>query len=193
MTSTHLTLQETLLLQDVGFKLQDRPSMSPWHMLRLSNLLEAFVFDHPSGLTRQIQAFILQLGTTSLFGKMQTLQRLSITTSQRVLATSKVQSLVSLFFLSLVLELESHLSLEFNPTRRSTKLLSTIYPSALVPISWMWLLRWLENEGSMSIVSTSITSFITCTRWIVRMTSSFTLQTLASMRSSSSLYEPKSS
>jgi hypothetical protein len=40
---THLIRQQTLLLQDVGFKLQDRPSISSWYM---SNLFEAIVFDH---------------------------------------------------------------------------------------------------------------------------------------------------
>jgi hypothetical protein len=45
MNGTNLTRQETLLLQDAGFKLQEHPSMSPWHMFTLSNLFEAPVFN----------------------------------------------------------------------------------------------------------------------------------------------------
>jgi hypothetical protein len=46
LSSTNLTCQETLLLQDAGFKLQERSLMSPQHMFTLSNLFEAPVFDH---------------------------------------------------------------------------------------------------------------------------------------------------
>jgi hypothetical protein len=46
LSSTNLTLEETLLLQNAGFKLQKRPSMSPRCMFALSNLFEAPVFDH---------------------------------------------------------------------------------------------------------------------------------------------------
>jgi hypothetical protein len=46
LSGTHLTLQETLLLYDAGFKLQDCPHMSPWRMFTLSNLSKAPVFDH---------------------------------------------------------------------------------------------------------------------------------------------------
>jgi hypothetical protein len=46
LSGTNLTCQEALLLQDAGFKLQERPSMSPRHMFTLSNLFEAPVFDH---------------------------------------------------------------------------------------------------------------------------------------------------
>jgi hypothetical protein len=45
LSGTNLTRQETLLLQDAGFKLQ-RPSISHWRMFMLSNLFEAPVFDH---------------------------------------------------------------------------------------------------------------------------------------------------
>jgi hypothetical protein len=78
-----------------------------------------------------IRTIILQL-RTSLFGGMQIPRWLSIATCRRALATSKEQSLVSLFFLSMVLEAQSCLSPEFNPTRRYTKLLSAIFPSVLV-------------------------------------------------------------
>jgi hypothetical protein len=47
-SGTNLTCQETLLLQDAGFKLQERPSISPRRMFTLSNFFEAPVFDHPS-------------------------------------------------------------------------------------------------------------------------------------------------
>jgi hypothetical protein len=47
LSGTSLTRQETLLLQDAGFKLQEYPSMSPRRMFTLSNLFEAHVFDHP--------------------------------------------------------------------------------------------------------------------------------------------------
>jgi hypothetical protein len=47
LSGTNLTRQETLLLQDAGFKLHQRPSMSPRRMFMLSNLFEAPVFDHP--------------------------------------------------------------------------------------------------------------------------------------------------
>jgi hypothetical protein len=47
LSGTNLTHEETLLLQDVGFKLQERPSMSPRCMFTLSNLFEAPVFDQP--------------------------------------------------------------------------------------------------------------------------------------------------
>jgi hypothetical protein len=47
LSGTNLTRQETLLLQDAGFKLQDHPSMLPRHMFTLSNLFEASIFDHP--------------------------------------------------------------------------------------------------------------------------------------------------
>jgi hypothetical protein len=47
LSGTNLTRHETLLLQDAGFKLQERPSMSPRRMFILSNLSEAPVFDHP--------------------------------------------------------------------------------------------------------------------------------------------------
>jgi hypothetical protein len=46
LSGTNLTCQETLLLQDAGFKLQEHPSMSPRHMFMLSNFFEAPVFDH---------------------------------------------------------------------------------------------------------------------------------------------------
>jgi hypothetical protein len=48
LSGTNLTRQETLLLQDAGFKLQEHISMSPWRMFMLSNLFEAHVLDHPS-------------------------------------------------------------------------------------------------------------------------------------------------
>jgi hypothetical protein len=101
LSGTNLRRQETLLLQDAGFKLQERPSMSSWHMFMLSNLYEAPVFDH---LGPPNPTFILQLRTASPFGGMQTPRWLSIAISRRALATSKERSLVSLFFLSLVLE-----------------------------------------------------------------------------------------
>jgi hypothetical protein len=46
LSGTNLTREETLLLQDAGFKLQERPSMSPRRMFTLSNLFEAPIFDH---------------------------------------------------------------------------------------------------------------------------------------------------
>jgi hypothetical protein len=46
LSGTNLTHEETLLLQDAGFKLQEQPSMSPRRMFALSNLFEAPVFDH---------------------------------------------------------------------------------------------------------------------------------------------------
>jgi hypothetical protein len=47
LSSTNLTREETILLQDAGFKLQERPSMSPRRMFVLSNHFEAPIFDHP--------------------------------------------------------------------------------------------------------------------------------------------------
>jgi hypothetical protein len=47
LSGTNLIRQETLLLEDAGFKLQEHPSMSPRHIFMLSNLFEAPVFDHP--------------------------------------------------------------------------------------------------------------------------------------------------
>jgi hypothetical protein len=47
LSGTNLICQETLLLQDAGFKLQECPSMSPRRMFMLSTLFEAPVFDHP--------------------------------------------------------------------------------------------------------------------------------------------------
>jgi hypothetical protein len=46
LSGTNLIRKETLLLQDAGFKLQERPSMLPRRMFTLSNLFEATVFDH---------------------------------------------------------------------------------------------------------------------------------------------------
>jgi hypothetical protein len=48
MSGTSLTRQEILLLQDAGFKFQERPAMSPRRMFTLSNHFEAPVFDHPN-------------------------------------------------------------------------------------------------------------------------------------------------
>jgi hypothetical protein len=47
LSGTNLTRHETLHLQDAGFKIHERPSMSPRHMFALSNLFEAPIFDHP--------------------------------------------------------------------------------------------------------------------------------------------------
>jgi hypothetical protein len=47
LSGTNLIREETILLQDAGFKLQERPSMSPRRMFALSNFFEARVFDHP--------------------------------------------------------------------------------------------------------------------------------------------------
>jgi hypothetical protein len=47
LSVTNLTREETLLLQDAGFKLQERLSMSPPRMFAMSNLFEALLFDHP--------------------------------------------------------------------------------------------------------------------------------------------------
>jgi hypothetical protein len=47
LSGTNLTREEIFLLQDAGFKFQERPSMSPRRMFALSNLFEAPVFDHP--------------------------------------------------------------------------------------------------------------------------------------------------
>ena len=55
-------------------------------------------------LACQIWTFILQLGTASRFSIMQTPQWLSIATSRRAHATSRERSLVSLFFIFLILE-----------------------------------------------------------------------------------------
>jgi hypothetical protein len=101
LSGTNLTRQETLLLQDAGFKLQERPSISPRRCSRCPTFLR-----HLSLITmaRQIRTFILQLRIRSPFGGMQTPQWLSISTSGRALAISKEWSLVLLFFLFLVLE-----------------------------------------------------------------------------------------
>jgi hypothetical protein len=48
LSGTNLTREETLLLQDAGFKLQEQQSMSPRRIFMLSNLFEAPVFDHPN-------------------------------------------------------------------------------------------------------------------------------------------------
>jgi hypothetical protein len=47
LSGTNLTRQETLLLQDAGFTLQERPAMSPRRMFTLSSRFEAPFFDHP--------------------------------------------------------------------------------------------------------------------------------------------------
>jgi hypothetical protein len=47
LSGTNLIREEMLLLQDAGFKLHERLSMSPRRMFALSNLFEAPVFDHP--------------------------------------------------------------------------------------------------------------------------------------------------
>jgi hypothetical protein len=47
LSGTNLTYQETLLLQDAGFTLQERPIISPRRMFTLSSRFEAPVFDHP--------------------------------------------------------------------------------------------------------------------------------------------------
>jgi hypothetical protein len=67
LSGTNLTRQETLLLQDAGFKLQERLSMSPRHSSCCPTFLR-----HLSLITlaRQIRTFILQPGTTSPFGGM---------------------------------------------------------------------------------------------------------------------------
>jgi hypothetical protein len=54
LSGTNLTRQETLLLQDVGFKLQEHPSMSPRRMFTFSNRFETPVFDHPSSANPDI-------------------------------------------------------------------------------------------------------------------------------------------
>ena len=46
LSGTNLTRQETLLLQDAGFTLQERPTMSPRRIFTLSNCFEAPVFDN---------------------------------------------------------------------------------------------------------------------------------------------------
>ena len=115
-------------------------------------------------LAHQIWTFILLLGTIRPFGGIQTPRQLSITISGRALATSREWSLMSLFFLSLALEPSSCLSLELNSTRRSTKLLSAIFLSALVLTSSTWLWHQLEKNSSRSIANTSITSSITFAR-----------------------------
>jgi hypothetical protein len=46
LSGTNLISQNTHLLQDAGFKLQEHPSMSHQCMLTLTNLFEAPVFDH---------------------------------------------------------------------------------------------------------------------------------------------------
>ena len=47
LTGTNLTRQERLLLQEAGFRLQDRPPMSPRRLFTMSNVFEAVLYDQP--------------------------------------------------------------------------------------------------------------------------------------------------
>jgi hypothetical protein len=48
LMGTSLTRQETLLLQEVGFQLQQRPPMSPRRLFTMSNVFHAIPYDQPS-------------------------------------------------------------------------------------------------------------------------------------------------
>jgi hypothetical protein len=106
LSGTNLTHEETLLLQDVGFKMRASSSKNDrqCHLGACSRCPTFLKHLSLITLARQIRMFILQLGTVSPFDGMQMPRRLSIATSRRALATSKERSLVSLFFLFLVLE-----------------------------------------------------------------------------------------
>jgi hypothetical protein len=98
---TNLTCQETLFLQDAGFKLHECPSMSPRRMFTLSNLFEALVFDRPGPPNPEIYPTIWNNKSIRQNANAPTVEHRN---KWRALATSKERSLVSLFFLSLVFE-----------------------------------------------------------------------------------------
>ena len=45
LSGTNLTQEETLLLQDVGFRLQDRPLLSPRRLFHMSKVFKTNLFD----------------------------------------------------------------------------------------------------------------------------------------------------
>jgi hypothetical protein len=104
LSGTNLTRQETLLLQEAGFKLQERPLMSPRRMFTLSNFFEAPIFDHFGLPNLDIYPTTWNSKTICQNANAPTAEHRKFAISGRALTTSKERSLVSLFFLSLVLE-----------------------------------------------------------------------------------------
>jgi hypothetical protein len=161
LSGTNLTRKETLLLQDAGFKFQERLSMSPRRMIALSNLFEAPVFDHHGPPNPDIHPTIrnnmsirwnVNTPTVEHRNKWKSAHNIKrIVLGVTILPFSGFGAIISL---------ESGVE----PDKKVYRLLSAIFLSAHVLISSIWLWRRLENGGSISIASTSITSSITSTR-----------------------------
>jgi len=47
LTSTSLTRHEIVILQEVGFQLQDQPPISPQRLFTMSNVFEVVLYNHP--------------------------------------------------------------------------------------------------------------------------------------------------
>jgi hypothetical protein len=186
LSSTNLTCQEALLLQDAGFKLQDRPSMSPRRMFMLSNLFEAPVFDHPNLPNPDIHPTIRNNKSIR--------QNINAPTAEHRNKWKSARNIKGMVLGITVLPfpgLEAIISLEsgVEHDKKVYRITISHFPKCTRP-----------DFLNMAVASIGKRApYVNCKhlyyifRYFCKMTSSFTLQALASMKSSSSLYEPKSS
>jgi hypothetical protein len=161
LSSTNLIHQEILLLQDAGFKLQERLSMLPRHMFMLSNLLEALVFDHLGQPNPDIHPTTRNSKSIWRNVNAPTAEHRNKWESARNIK-GMVLGITILPFpgLGAIISLESGVE----PDKKVYRITISHFLSALVLISSTWLWRRLENGHRMSIVSTSTTSFVTFAR-----------------------------
>jgi hypothetical protein len=162
LSSTNLTREEILLLQDAGFKLQERSSMSPRRMFALSNLFEAPVFDHLGPPNPDVHPSTWNSKSVWRNANAPMAEHRNKWKSARNIKGTVLGISVLLFpGLGAIISLESGVE----PDKKVYRItISHFFLSAHVLISSTWLWRRLGNGGSMSIASTSITSSVTSVR-----------------------------
>jgi hypothetical protein len=161
LSGTNLTREETLLLQDAGFKLQERPSMSPRRMFALSNLFEALVFDHPGQPNPEVHPSTWNSKSVRRNANVPMVEHYNKWESARNIKGT-VFSVTVLPFPSLgaIISLESGVE----PDKKVYQIIISHFPECTCHDFLNLAMASLGKQGSMSIANTSITSSITFVR-----------------------------
>jgi hypothetical protein len=188
LSGTNLTHEETLLLQDAGFKLQEQPSMSPRRMFALSNIFEAPVFDHPSPPNPEVHPSTRSSKSIRRNANALTAEHRNKWESARNIKGTILGATVLPFpGLGAIILLESGVE----PDKKVYQITISHFPECTCPDFLNMVVASLGKQGQY--INCKHLYYIFC--YFCKMNcqddSSFTLRALASPRSSSSLYEPR--
>jgi hypothetical protein len=161
LSGTNLTREETLLLQDVGFKLQERPSMSPRRMFALSNFFKAPIFDHPSSPNLEVHPSTRNSKSVRRNANAPTAEHHNKWESTRNIKRMVLGVTVLPFHgLGAIILLESGVE----PDKKVYRITISHFRECTCPDFLNMAVASLGKQGSISIASTSITSSITSAR-----------------------------